>query len=360
MKFAASYLFCWLCLITAGGHADSDDSVSLTQSNVIRAIDIVYRPRHEEFSESARQLKTSIDSLCSTPTNQAVKSIRDQFSQVVDKFSRVELYRVGPLMENNRKNRLFYWPDKRRAGERQMRALLASEELPQLDAEVLSSKSVALQGLPAFERVLYRSMTDEPLSPTFIDQECRVLQAIAGNMLTMADALSTEWNNESGIVQSMTSPHAGSMLFRSDDEVLRSLVTQIVVGLDVIVEQKLAPLIKSESSKVRGAPLWRSQNTLSMIDGNVQGIGALLLHTGLAERTQLAAELAFEFRTAAMLVEKLSNLNTLIDARSVLSEQAYALFKALNAVVDGIRLTVNDRFVSSLGVRAGFNSEDGD
>lgn len=347
-------------ILSANVRADVPNTAEPLSLNIDLAITEVYRPFHIELARAGEQLQSEVESLCNGYTEINLQTARNQFTEFVYQFARVEYYRVGPMMEDNRKNRLFYWPDKRRVGERQMRTLLNSNDAALLNVEQLSGKSVALQGLPAFERLLYAKSIRELLVQSDASVECGVLQAIAGNMYSMVNAMSQGWLDDTGVAGSMSHPESESVLFRSQDEVLRSLVTQIVVGLDLIADQKLEPLTNSPDSVVRGAPLWKSQQLVPMLAGNLESVRALLLDTGLAGRTGLDAELSFEFRTIATLLQRLQQLPTLRTPGNQLTLDAFSLFRSLGAVVKGIRYTVNDRFMASLGVSAGFNSEDGD
>ncbi|MFK7854197.1 MAG: imelysin family protein [Granulosicoccus sp.] len=359
MKRLIAY-FILLAIIGMKVHGNDDSSIEPLVSSINRTIVDIYRPFHDELADSGEDLLAHTELLCSNPDQSTLATAHGQFDRFVYRFARIEFYRVGPMLLDNRKNRLFYWPDKRRVGERQMRALLNSAESATLTTQQLSAKSVALQGIPALERLLFSSAGADLFSESTSGNECRVLLAIAGNLRSIVNSMSQEWVDSEGISYQMTHATPGARLFRSEDEVIRSLVTQIVVGLDVIAEKKLAPLLSSTKAALRDAPLWKSQQTVRMLDGNLEGIRALILDSGLASRGGLHRELQFEFRTVEVLLDKLKALTSLSSDTRTLNEDALSLIRSLAAVVDGIRLTVNDRLVSTLGISAGFNSEDGD
>lgn len=323
------------------------------------AVETVYQPGFERFSQLSGQLLSSAQNTCESPSSESLLELQARFAETAEAFSAVELYRIGPMLEDNRQNRLFYWPDKRRVGERQLRELLAGFSVSHLSAEDIAGKSVTLQGLPALERLLHGKSSAEHLAQASDATDCQVVTAIAGNLHAMAMALNQGWQDDTALVQSMVQPESGSAYFRTEDEVLRSLVTQIIVAIDVVLDRKIAALT-DEDAHLQQAPLWRSQQTLSMIRSNLGSVRALSVDTGLAQVGELDNELGFEFRSADQLLEKLQALPTLTNDSGKLTDDAQSLLQALSAVVGGIKYTLNDRFTAALGITAGFNSEDGD
>ncbi|MGQ7845537.1 imelysin family protein [Granulosicoccus sp. 3-233] len=324
-----------------------------------RAVQQVYQPAAVRFSRTTAELLEAAENSCETRSPEALDSLLAAHERAVAAFSLLELYRTGPLLEDNRQNRLFYWPDKRRVGERQMRALLADAAAPSLTADDIADKSVALQGFPALERLLHGERTPLHFSEGSETPDCQVAMAIIGNIDAMAKAIEKGWQDEAPHVMSMRSPASDSEFYRTEEEVLRGLVTQILVGADVIEDRKLSTL-SGEQADIRTAPLWRSGLGLLMIRGNLESLRALTIDTGLAEASGLENELAFEFRSADGMLQQLQALPALTDDSGDFTAEAESLLRAVMAVVGGIRYTLNDRFVATLGISPGFNSEDGD
>lgn len=323
------------------------------------AIEQVYQPAFERFSQAGKQFLDAAQSACQRPSPESLAELRTRFKKTVATFSAIELYRMGPMLEDNRQNRLFYWPDKRRAGERQLRELLSDSAALQLTAADVAGKSVTLQGLPALERLLYGKSAMQNLATPSHAPDCQVVTAIADNLRNMAVAINHDWRDDSELVQSMISPEPGSDYFRSNDEVLRSLVTQIIVAIDVVLDRKIASLT-DEDTHLQQAPMWRSGQTLSMIRSNLNSIRALSVDTGLASVGELDNELEFEFRNVDQILQKLEDLPVLTTEKGSLTHEAQSLLRTLTAIVSSIKYTLNDRFTAALGISAGFNSEDGD
>lgn len=331
-----------------------------TQESVQVLLDKVYQPFHQDFNSTAQQFSAAAEQACEQPSTASVAQLQAQFAQLVGSFSRIELFRLGPLLQENRQNRLFYWPDKRRVGERQMRSLLISDDVSTLTLDELSGKSVALQGLPAMERLLFSPALSEALASSPHSALCSVLTLVAANIATMANELERHWHSETRFVQNLLNPSSDSDYYRSEQEVLRALLTHIAVGLEVVLERKLKAVIESEPASVRKAPLWLSGQWLNMVEQNLASLEALVLDSGLAARAQIDNELAFEFRSARGMLHKLQALPERVNEQRELTPDTVSLVRSLSAVVGGIAYTVGDRLAASLGVSAGFNSEDGD
>jgi len=58
----------------------------------------------------------------------ALKEARNAFATTVDAWSKVEIFRFGPINEDHRFDRLFYWPDPKSIGLKQVQDALAHRD----------------------------------------------------------------------------------------------------------------------------------------------------------------------------------------------------------------------------------------
>jgi predicted lipoprotein len=119
------------------------------------ALTEVIRPGYAAFGEATSALSGKVDTLCKQPSDVALKEARNAFATTVDAWSKVEIFRFGPINEDHRFDRLFYWPDPKSIGLKQLQDALAHRDQAATLPYELSKKSVALQGLPALEYLLY-------------------------------------------------------------------------------------------------------------------------------------------------------------------------------------------------------------
>lgn len=316
----------------------------------------IYRPLHRQFAQSSAQWASEIADLCERRPASSAFTLQATFGHVLEDYAAIELFRLGPLLEDNLQNRLFYWPDKRGVAERQLRGLLNAEDASSLSAEELAGKSVALQGFTALERLLYTP----GLQPLEVSPQCDVIIAIVQNLASMAGQLDAAWSLNSGFTGSLITPDSQSEHFRSEEEVLRSVFTQISVGLDVVLDGKLAPLLSNEIKTMQQTPMWKSQRTVAMLTGNLLGLRALLLDSGILADTRFEDELRLEFDYVDRILKKLKPIVYFVNPDGSLILESKVLFGTLAAVVEGIRYTVDVDVSEALGLSSGFNSEDGD
>lgn len=349
----------WGVSLLGARFAEASEVPTTPTAIIGHTVSNIYAPSFSQFSQVAESHNAAANTYCNGHSDSALAQLRAEFKSLVASYSSIEFFRIGALNLDNRLNRFFYWPDKRRVVERQLRTLVFQLSSSTLTSEELSNKSVAVQGLPALERLIFGRHFQQQISSIEKVRNCRLILAISANIVTMSGNISADWHPDSRWVRSLLNAEQNSDYFRSDDEVLRSIVTQIIVGVDVVLNRKIAPLHGSEVD-IRKAPLWRSEQSLSMISNNLNSLRALTIDSGLAQISNLASELAFEFRSAEQMLQKLKQLPTLVDNRGEVVADAQLLARSLSAVVGGIQYTLNDRFTQMLGVSAGFNSEYGD
>src|SRR5690606_32347522 len=121
-------------------------------------------PATQGFAKAAAAMHTAMQQYCddkatsSAPretTHAASPVIRQHFSDLVQAWARVEFLRFGPLVQDNRFERIFFWPDPRGTVQRRTQAALGARDRALLEAGALRTASVATQGLPSLEYALH-------------------------------------------------------------------------------------------------------------------------------------------------------------------------------------------------------------
>ncbi len=346
---------------TTSAFANEDKRVKDIAKNLVYDI---YQPAFKDFANVASALSQSVESLCETHAVLQLEASRKAFSATVNAFSLIELHRLGPMLTNNRYNKLFYWPDTRNAGERQLRKWLNEANNKSTALLTISQKSVAVQGLPALERLLFDKAAQSELTLSFNENSrCAVASAVAANITELATDINDAWLDSVGIQNRLLHPSKADPLYRNSEEVLRSVMTQLSVGLEFLRVRKLSVLLDETQNlnpTIRKAPFWKSDNTLVNIQGNLMSLEALVVTNGLASTTTLENELAFEFNVALGHVKKLMALEVLTTSQDTFTDEANNLLKALFSGLNALHATISERLATELGVHAGFNSEDGD
>ena len=154
----------------------------------LQTVETYILPRYKKLSKEAAELKTALQNECAHPTTLTTKEKEKQktytltdskkhFRQLYLQWATVQHIHFGPMIYLKRKERFQYWPDKHKVGGKQLRRLLTSKSLPKTLRE-LQQKSVAIQGLPALEKIIYSQPT------SLSDKHCQLAIMIADNSVS--------------------------------------------------------------------------------------------------------------------------------------------------------------------------------
>ncbi|OHV73119.1 imelysin family protein [Ensifer sp. LCM 4579] len=331
-----------------------------------RAVDDFILPGYRALSQSTTALAEASGTLCETPSDATLDAARSAFTDVVGKWSAVEIIRLGPALEQNRFERFLFYPDRKSTGLKQVQAIIAKGDESAADIESLRIKSVAVQGLGALEFVLYGTGS-EALSGGEGDFRCRYGRAIATNLETIAGELLAAWENPDGIQAAWKKPGPDNPLFRDDREAATELLGILVHSVEMVKDQRLRPLYAGTIDGRPGrdnpklAVYWRSGNTMASLSANFRGLQALFNGAGMenllpADSRSIAGSVNFLLKTLARAADRVDGP---IDAALADDKRRATLsFIALNTADLLDRL--NRDFGGAIGLGAGFSFADGD
>ena len=163
----------------------------------------------------------------------------------------------------------------------------------------LATKSVALQGLPALEYLLYGDGADvltkddrivdgtEPL-PRIDSQgafRCGFALSIATNISRIARNVVEGWREGTTYEKAFLGPVPDSRLYHTPKEVTLDLFKSFASGIELVRHEKLGkPLgARSEDAKPELAAFRRSGLTLANAAGNLEGVRILFVQGGFAQ-----------------------------------------------------------------------------
>jgi hypothetical protein len=334
-----------------------------TPSQVLAAaVNQVIRPAVAAFKSRASGLESAMGALCAVPSERALSIARQQFGLAVQAYGRIEFVRLGPLMEDNRADRLLFWPDRRGTGLRQVQAILAEEDPAASAVTTLRGKSVAVQGFGALEFVLFGTDAEMLLTAEGAFR-CRYGQAIAANVSNIADQVAMGWYSYDGVASHLTRPVPENADYRTETEALEALVGLVSHGLEGLRDARILPFIAQGDAAARPkqALFWRSGLTMAMIAANIEGMETLVAVSGItlavgAEQPGLGDSIAFEFRNAHRAIE----LVTLPVEQAVADEKQAQALNYLVIVTQSLQALIGEQISGALGLSVGFSSLDGD
>lgn len=332
---------------------------------VNRAIDRVIVPGYASFAEAASAQAASMTRLCTEASEDALSEAQAAFAKLVTAFSPVELYRFGPARAENRFERLFFWPDRRGRGLRQVQRLISSEDPTALDGAALAAKSVAVQGLLALDFVLSGTGSDSLVSGPS-GYRCRYGTAIADAIRKTAEETRDGWTSPSGYANVMRGAGPGNAVYRSHAEAIQELLQAAREQIQIVRDLKLVALVgdSQRPAKPKTVPFWRSGLALNAILANIEGVMTLLEEGGLREllpddRKSLTNELAFELRQAHRAISDQSRTGSDV-TKIVPDSEAHHRLSYAAIPLGGAFSILSERLPQALGLSLGFNSLDGD
>ena len=330
---------------------------------VDRAIDRAIVPGYAELAAATGGLAVAMSGLCADPNDGALAAARARFATVVTAFSRMELLRLGPARENNRFERLFFWPDRRGRGRRQVEALIAREDAATLDVAALRKKSVAVQGLLALDYVL-AGRGSRGLANGSAAFRCRQGLAIAGAVDRTARRIHRNWIGPDGFDAVMRGAGPDNPVYRSHGEVMADLLGAAGEQLRIVERLKLLRMLRDgpDSARPKSAPFWRSGLARASIVANLDGVRDLLDEADLrtllpASDAGLAERLASELRKAR---DDLAALSAGGLPERLSDPGSHRGFAGAAARIGAAASLLGEDIPRALGLVAGFNSLDGD
>ncbi|TDL81634.1 signal peptidase [Palleronia sediminis] len=299
-------------------------------ADVDAALDEHVLPRMERLAEATATLA---DAPCEAD------ALRPAFAGAAAAWAGVSHLTLGPAEESGRARAVLFWPDERDSTARGLR-LLEQQGPEAWTPEAIARASVAARGLGALERLIF----ERDAAP------CALTLALADDLAATAAAIRDGWTG--GFADLMRDPGGpGNTRFLTAGEAEAALFTSLMTGLELVADQRLGrPLGSFDDPRPRAAELWRA------------GVSQAMVVESLTALRELAGLLAPAPRTTAALDAAIAQAARLDDPAfaGVADPSGRFRVEALQTAVCEARNIAGDEIGGALGVRAGFNSADGD
>ena len=326
-----------------------------------RAVDEVIIPGYSNFRNAAEAAGAAMNKLCIANDASSYDGAKKAFADLVSAWSRIEVLRDGPVLDNNLFERILFFPDRKGLALKQIQALLAAKDENDITGASMKSKSVAVQGLTGLEFVLNGAGSEE-LAAGKDNFRCHAGRAIASNIALLAGELSDAWNAPDGIADKWRKPGADNPVFRNGEEALIALLGILVRGLETTNEKRLMIFSQGEGgANPKRALYWRSGLTLKSVEDNLKGLQAFWDQSGMqyiirGEGSAITTNINFEFHTAISTAAKLAKPVDKILA----DEREHSRLEFLVMTVADLQARLNNDYGRAMGLAAGFTFSDGD
>lgn len=318
----------------------------------VKVIETAVLPRYQAFAAATAAQADSWKTACADgdPDDDAA-SLKEAFQKAADGWAGVEFVTTGPIGESLRADRIF-GPDRRNYVAKALGELATRAKAAEVTPEQMRSVSVAGQGFPALERVLYEPGDIDP--PT----RCRIGVAISRNLAAIAADVVTEWTAPDGPLAKLKRGEGDTLHFADPAQAAARLMTDLAGGLQRMSDVKLLPALGAnvDAARPKAVEGWRSGRPARSIRTTVASLSDMAKVFGAAAPQDVAAANAKLFDAAGAAAGKLPD--DLGEAaadpkRRKTVEAAVAAFK-------GAQRDVARNLAPSLGLALGFNALDGD
>jgi predicted lipoprotein len=355
MKFAMFAAAIGLLCATAPVRAEG------ANATIQAGIDGFVKPGYTALHDATDGLQATAEALCKAPGEAELEATRDAFDATVAAWSRIEIVRIGPVSEDNRLERILFWPDRKGIGLKQVQAALATRDGSTTSLDGLTQKSVAVQALGALEFVLFGTGSDMLIAGD--KHRCAFGRTIAQNLDTIAGAVLAAWDAPDGFSHMWAHPSADNPFYRDDTEALNDLLAVFVNELELVRDQRLNGFFGETPAddKEKQAVFWRSGNTATTLKDNVEGMKALFHETGLGktlagEDVKIVESIEEQFDRA---INAAARVTSPIDEALADPGQRASLTE-FGAATSALSDLFGNQLSAKLGLTAGFSSLDGD
>ena len=322
-------------------------------------VDEVLHPTYTQWAETNRRMAASSIAFCAG--NEELDDAREAFLQAQFAWAGLQPMLVGPMGEGNRAWQVQFWPDKKNLVGRQVTALLKNK--PELTQADLENGSVVLQGLSAYEYVLYDEAVDLNDSQTKA-RYCRLLEAIGEHQQKLTANILQQWEGKDGMVTQLS--EFPNERYADSKEAISDLLRVQVTALDGLKKKLGAPLGRQSKGIPQPfqAEAWRSDATLGSIDAALAGAQQLWQgadDNGLkklvpAQQAELIKRIDVAYATTRKQIADIM----LPFSELIADEAGRARLDELYQQIDALHRLHQSDLARALGVQIGFNAHDGD
>ena len=310
----------------------------------------VLLPAHQQWHHSNAALVVATEGYCARELE--APALKQDFYRVLQAWSYLQPLMVGPMAEGNRSWQVQFWPDKRNMVAHQVEALLdASSPLSQ---DALDDASVVVQGLSAFEYVLFDEAVD---LDSQTQRYCPLLIGIARHQQRLSEQVVALWEEPQGM-QTLLGVFPNQR-YASVDEALGAILRTQITALDVVKKKLGTPMGRFNNGTPQPwqAESWRSQHSLGNLQASLAGARAVWERVrSLVGSAELVAQIDAGYENTAQKLAGLPEPLVVLVQDTASQARLQSLYDSL----DNLEKRQQVELARDLGIQLGFNANDGD
>jgi predicted lipoprotein len=328
------------------------------QKAVLRVADGFVIPKYEALARATDTQEKAWNEFCAKRETADAAPLIAAYHQVADAWAEAQIVKTGPIVLFLRQERFYYWPEMHGATERALQSLIASNDARALEPATLAHDSVAGQGLPALERLLFDENAIAQLKAKDGARRCVVGQGIARNLNGIALDVAHTWKARDGVRAVIAANKSWRGMFADTSEVTRLLLTDLVTLFQLVDDNKLLNVLGKDaaSAKPKLAEAWRSARSARDIQFNLKAASEMTDVFAHDLKPADRAKLDKALNTAIAAANALPN-----DLGAAAADpKRRAKLETVRRAVKAAQAAITAILPSALGVNLGFNALDSD
>lgn len=353
--FRPTLLFTSLAALLLGACTPQDQQ-AVTSAAIANEVIL---PTYTRWVEADRQLAISAQAFCQGSASLA--TARADFLHAQRAWAQLQPLLIGPLAEGNSTWQVQFWPDKKNLVGRQVDQLVNADT--PIDAASLGKASVVVQGLSAYEYILF----DARLDLADAGQKaryCPLLVAIGEHQQALAQNILGQWNSSQGMLWQMS--HFPNPRYADSHEAIADLLRAQVTALDTLKKKLGTPMGRQSKgiAQPMQAEAWRSAASLHSLQASVSAAQAVWAGVdgkglrGLLSKDQ--QPLAQRVDSAYADVQQWLNANQRPLAELLAEPDGRQQLETLYDRLNVLHRLHEGELAKALGIALGFNANDGD
>ena len=324
-------------------------------------------PGYERMAGAMAGLDTATAAFCAGPSADTLAAATDAFHGAMHAWQRVQPLVLGPVMWDGRNSRIQFWPDATGATQRQVRRALQAQDPALLAPGGLRGKSVALQSLATYERLVFghgaRVASGQGAAADLY--ACQFAAAIASFQAELSAQILEDWIKPDGFREAVLTAAQGNAHYAETKEPAGDFLKSLSSTLDLAIQRKLERPLGKTIEKARGkrTESWRSARSRENLVANLEtaralydapgGFGDLLAAAG-GEALDIGLRKAF-----AEAIDATRSIKSPLHV-AVADQTARPQVEALVDRLKSLRLLIGGTVAGEIGLIVGFNAHDGD
>ena len=358
--FLTAVLMISIILPHSSGRAADKEELFRTISKTSVSTHIV--PRYKNLAAAGVRLHASAQTYCKDRTAGSFTALHSSFRDYWIAWAGIRHVQFGPIQVQNRGFRIQFWPDFRNKTGKQLSRVLAAEDRAALDEETFSKTSVAVQGLPALERLLANG--HQGVDGAADSFKCALTETIAHNLSRIASTLSADWNPQNGYAHIISMAGSAGSPYSEAREVPVELMQGLIAELEASHDVRLGRPLGATQDKARPklAEAWRSGLSKAILLESVKSIADIYRNGGLDQALREVGETALADRIITGFETIIAQTDALDQSlpEAFTTAQDRKKLKAIRADLKVLTGLLSTDLAVALGIPPGFNSRDGD